>query len=81
MPKAKALSIDQAKDVLPETFLPANKLEGGKKLIHTSKGVMAFHQSSQLRDGGWKTSHPEEEILYHISLILYSGFISSFFYM
>ncbi|MDE6633077.1 MAG: hypothetical protein K2K23_08780 [Muribaculaceae bacterium] len=72
MRSAKALTVEQAKDLLPETFCPANKHEGGKKLIQTSKGVMAFHQSSQLRDGGWKTSHPEEDIRKDIDYVLFA---------
>ena len=72
MRSAKALTIEQAKDLLPETFRPANKLEGGKKLIQTLKGVLAFHQSSQLADGGWKTSHPVEEIRKNIDYVLFA---------
>ena len=72
MISAKALTIEQAIDLLPEAFRPVSILKGAKQLIQTSKGLMAFHQSSQLRDGGWKTSHPEEEIRMVIDYVLFA---------
>lgn len=72
MRPAKAITIEPAKFLLPNEFLPANDIPGAKQLIQTPKGVMAFHQSSQLRDGGWKTSHPEEEIRKDIDYVLFA---------
>ena len=33
---------------------------------------MTFHQSSTLRDGGWKTSHREEELIDEVNYILFA---------
>ncbi|MDE6192648.1 MAG: hypothetical protein K2M83_01515 [Muribaculaceae bacterium] len=72
MAKAEALSIEQAVKLLPEEFRPAFIPQGAKQMVETPKGVMAFHQSSRLRDGGWKTSHPEEEIRKYVDYVLFA---------
>lgn len=69
---ADALSFEQAIKLLPDNFCPSVKLVGRKKYLQTPMGVVAFHQSSLLNCGEWKTSHNEDEIRTEIDYILYA---------
>lgn len=72
MKQANALSIDQALKLIPDEFHPAIRRDGRKQIIETSKGMVAFHQSSTLKDGLWRTSHSENEIRNGIDYILFA---------
>ena len=72
MKPANALTLDQSRKLLPDGFQPNARLNSRKKLIQTPSGVIAFHQSSLLRDGYWKTSHPEHEIGGDIDYVLFA---------
>ena len=58
----KALSFEQARNLLPDEFRPSAELTGRKTLLNTPMGLIAYHYSSLLKDSLWKTSHKEYEI-------------------
>lgn len=68
----KALTFEQAAQLLPSDFLPFSKLSGRKKLISTPMGLVAFRHSSLLDCGEWKTSYNEEAIRSDIDFIIYA---------
>lgn len=70
--KAKALSFEQSKNLLPGEFCPNVLLTGRKKLIQTPMGVVAFRHSSLLDCGEWKTSYNEDDIRTEIDYLLYA---------
>ena len=72
MKPATALTLDQSRKLLPDIFQPNARLNSRKKLIQTPSGVIAFHQSSLLREGYWKTSHPKHEIGIDIDYVLFA---------
>ena len=72
MKQAKALSFEQALDLLPQEFYPYSRINSRRQQIVTPYGIMTFHQSSTLRDGGWKTSHNEEELIDEVSYVLFA---------
>ena len=41
----KALSLEQARNLLPYEFRPNAELTGRKKLLNTSMGLIAYHYS------------------------------------
>lgn len=57
---------------MPDEFHPAIRRDGRKQIIETPKGLAAFHQSSTLKDGLWRTSHSEDEIRSGIDYILFA---------
>lgn len=68
----KALSFEQARNLLPYGFRPNAALTGRKKLLNTPMGLIAYHYSSLLKDGLWKTSHNEDEIRNTVDYILFA---------
>ena len=68
----KALTFEQAIQLLPSDFLPFSKLRGRKKLIITPMGLGAFRHSSLLDCGEWKTSYNEEAIQSDIDFLIYA---------
>lgn len=68
----KALSFEQARNLLLDEFRPNVELAGRKKLLNTPMGLIAYHYSSLLKDGLWKTSHNEDEIRNTVDYILFA---------
>lgn len=67
-----ALSFEQARNLLPDEFRPNIELTGRKKLLNTPMGLVAYHYSSLLKDGVWKTSHNEDAIRNTVDYILFA---------
>lgn len=72
MKQANALSIEQAIQLMPAEFHPVIIQSGRKRIVKTQKGMAAFHQSSILKGGMWKTSHNEDEIRDEIDYVIFA---------
>lgn len=74
MKKADALSFEQALELMPDEFHPYTIINSRSKQVESGidKSIISFHQSSKLKDGGWITSHNEEELFEEVDFILFA---------